>query len=200
MMTLRLGAAALIAAAAAMLSTAPAQAYPDAPNVSITIPDSVLYGGTTFDYRATADVECDWTVTYAEAVNGPATQTGSGTTISGTYDTKVVKDTFKSPVSATCTYDDGVPPVSAKIVTSNEVTPAFWTGEDGDVVTAATQRATASATVTLLPRSTSSDTAKDNGVLPDTGGSSLWILVVGVGLLLVGAGLTVATRRRRSAR
>ncbi|MET1061697.1 MAG: LPXTG cell wall anchor domain-containing protein, partial [Aeromicrobium sp.] len=161
-------AAALVAGAATLLSSGAAQAYPDSPNVVITIPDSVIYGGDTFDYAASADVECDWTVTYEQSV-GAKTQTGSGDAISGTFDTKVVSKTYKSPVTALCKYDDDA------------------------------QEASASAVVTLLPRGAAVPAA-DNGALPDTGGSNLWILVVGGGLLLVGGGLTYVARRRISAR
>jgi LPXTG-motif cell wall-anchored protein len=198
MITLRLAAAALVAGAATLLSSSAAQAYPDSPNVVITIPDSVIYGGDTFDYTASADVECDWTVTYEQSV-GAKTQTGSGDAISGTFHTKVVSKTYKSPVTALCKYDDDVPAVSAEIVTSNQVSPAFFSTGSGDVLQAAAQEASASAVVTLLPRGAAVPAA-DNGALPDTGGSNLWILVAGGGLLLVGGGLTYVARRRISAR
>src|SRR4051794_18232355 len=48
MIKLRLVAAAAIAAVATLMSSGAAQAYPDIPNVTLTIPDSVLYGGDTF--------------------------------------------------------------------------------------------------------------------------------------------------------
>jgi LPXTG-motif cell wall-anchored protein len=198
MITLRLAAAALVAGAATLLSSGAAQAYPDSPNVVITIPDSVLYGGDTFDYTAKADVDCDWTVTYAQSAGGK-TQTGSGASISGTFDTKVVTKTYKSPITALCKYDDGVPAVSAEIVTSNQVTPAFFSTATGDVLQAAAQEASASAVVTLLPRGAAA-APDNNGALPNTGGSSLWILIVGAGLVLVGGGLAYAARRRISAR
>ncbi|KAA1395186.1 LPXTG cell wall anchor domain-containing protein [Aeromicrobium ginsengisoli] len=198
MIKLRLVAAAAIAAAATLLSSGAAQAYPDIPNVTLTISDATIVGGNTFNYKASADVECEWTVTYSEAVNGSATQTGNGKSLSGSYDTKVVESTFKSPIKATCKYDDNVPAVSAKIQTSNEVSPAFFSTSDAaKVLPAAIQTADASATITLLPKKGVDDNNSGSD-LPDTGGSNLWILVLGGALVVAGGGVTYAARRRHT--
>jgi LPXTG-motif cell wall-anchored protein len=195
MIKVRLVAAAAIAAVATLMSSGAAQAYPDIPNVTLTIPDSVLVGGNTFTYKASADVDCQWTISYPEAVNGSATQTGNGKTLSGSYDTKVVSKTFKSPIKATCKYDDNVPAV-AKVVTSNDVTPAVYSPADSaQTLQAAIQSASASATVTLLPKGGDKN---DDGALPDTGGSNLWILVLGGALIVAGGGVTYVARRRHS--
>ncbi|WP_082582317.1 LPXTG cell wall anchor domain-containing protein [Aeromicrobium sp. Root236] len=198
MIKLRLVAAAAIAAAATLLSSGAAQAYPDIPNVTITVSDATLIGGKTFDYKASADVECDWTVTYAEAVNGSATQTGTGTSLTGTYDTKVVSKIFKSPIKALCKYDDNVPAVSAKVVTSNQVSPAFYSTSAAKTLPAAIQNASASATITLLPLGGVDN--GDDGALPNTGGSNAWILVLGAALVAAGGSITYVARRRHSAR
>jgi LPXTG-motif cell wall-anchored protein len=196
MIKLRLVAAAAIAAVATLMSSGAAQAYPDIPNVTLTIPDSVLVGGNTFSYKASADVPCQWTISYPEAVNGSATQTGNGTSLSGSYDTKVVSKTFKSPITATCKYNDNVPPISAKVVTSNDVTPAFYsTADSAQTLQTAIKNASASATVTLLPKGGDNN---DDGALPDTGGSNLWILVLGGALIVAGGGVTYVARRRHS--
>lgn len=184
----RLAAAASIAVGLTVLSAGTAQAYPDSPNVTIAIPSSVIVGGTSFTFSAKADVECDWTVDYAEgrAAGVPAKQSGSGTSISGSYETKKVAKTFKSPITVTCAYD------------ANEA------GSADSAAKSAT--ASASATVTLLPLGASSGGGSDsgnrddNGVLPDTGGSSFWILVVGGVLVVAGGGAVVASRRRHAAR
>ncbi|KQV75312.1 hypothetical protein ASC61_10035 [Aeromicrobium sp. Root344] len=166
--------------------------------MTLTISDATLVGGNTFDYKASADVECDWTVTYSEAVNGSANQTGSGTSLTGTYDTKVVSKVFKSPIKALCKYDDNVPPVSAKVVTSNQVSPAFYSANTATTLRAATQEASASATVTLLPKGGVDDNG--DGSLPNTGGSNAWILVLGAALVAAGGSITYVARRRHSAR
>ena len=56
--------------------------------------------------------------------------------------------------------------------------------------------ANASATVTLLPLGGDVTPAAASGVLPNAGGSNLWILVVGGALVLIGAGTFVLARRR----
>lgn len=207
MKNLRLAAAAAIALSVTLLSSGSAQAYPDSPNVTITISGATIIGGDTFDYTASADVDCEWTVTYDEAVNGSDTQTGSGDSLSGTFDTKVVTEVFRSDIVAECTYDDNVPAAKAKVVFENDVTPAFHSADDSSVLQAAQQNASASAVVTLLPRggdvdddnANNGDNGDDNGVLPDTGGASFWILVLGGVLVVAGAGALYASRRRHTA-
>lgn len=200
MIKLRLVAAAAIAAAATLLSSGAAQAYPDGPDITITIDDSILVGGNTFRFTADAgDVNCDWTITYSEgrAPGEDATRTGSGTSISGSFKTMVVTKTFKSTLTAVCRYDDGQTTGAAgKVETSNEVTPAFFsTADSAPTLQTAMQTANASAVVTLLPKGS----GEDDGALPDTGGSNLGILFLGGALILVGGGVTYAARRRHSA-
>ena len=180
MKKIRLVAAASIATAVTLLSAGAAQAYPDAPNVTITIHDNILYGGDKFSYTANADVDCDWTISYPRAAGQSPTQTGSGTSTSGSYDTPPVKEVERSNITATCEYDDGAP-ASAGVQAS------------------ALQTASASAVVTLLPRGGAGD-ADEDAALPDTGGSNLWLFAVGGALVLVGGGTLYAARRRHSAR
>lgn len=56
--------------------------------------------------------------------------------------------------------------------------------------------ANASATVTLLPLGGDVTPTAANGMLPNAGGSNLWILVVGGALVLIGGGAFVVARRR----
>lgn len=199
MKKIRLIAAVAIAGAFTLLSSGPAQAYPDTPVITITVPDSTLVGGETFTYTVDAGtVDCDWTITYDEgrADGESATQTGNGTSFSGSYKTKVVTKKFTSPIKAVCKYDD-TKVVSANVVTSNQVTPAFYSASSNNVVQAADAFANASAVITLLPRGGSGDDdGDDNGILPDTGGSSLYIVVIGAALVLAGGGAAYAARRR----
>lgn len=192
---------------------AAAQAYPDGPNITLTIPGGTLYGGETFTFTATSDVECEWTVTYADGE--PTTRTGSGLSITGTFVTRVVDATYSSPIVAVCTYMDQ--------------------GQSAQAV--------ASATVTLLPRGSSgdgdggdgdADTGSDgagdadsdgdgadggeidnrgdrgedrqagdrqgsdrNGLLPGTGGVGAWIILLGGVAVLCGAAMTAVARRAR---
>ncbi len=119
-----------------------------------------------------------------------------GTSLSGSYDTKVVSKTFKSPIKATASTT--TPQTSAKVVTSNDVTPAFYsTADSAQTLQAAIQSASASATITLLPKGGDKN---DDGALPDTGGSNLWILVLGGALIVAGGGVTYVARRRHTTR
>ena len=174
-MKFRLIAAAVIAGAATLLSSGAANAGYPVPPITITIDDNILVGGNTFHYTADAgDVECDWTITYDEgrAPGVDAVQTGSGTSISGSYKTKVVSKKFKSPITAECQYETG----------------------EGEVSASAVATASASATITLLPKGS----GDDGGALPDTGGSNLSLILLGGGLVLVGGGVTYMARRRQS--
>lgn len=181
MKKIRLVAAASIAVAITLLSSGAAHAYPDAPNVTITIPDDELFGGDVFSYTAHADVDCDWTISYAEAEGQSPTQTGGGDSLSGSYDTHPVSKTEPTTITATCKYDDGTPSSSA-------VSPS------------ALQTASASAIVTLLPRGGAGDgDGDDDGALPDTGGSNAWILVLGGALIVAGGSVTYVARRRHAA-
>ncbi len=191
MFKLRLFVAAAVAATATLLTAGSANAYPD-PTVTIDVNGAILVGGNTFSYKASASVDCIWTVTYADghAPGVSPTQTGSGKSISGTYKTKVVSKTFKSPITAECKYDDAVAPAVARVTGSTSVTPALYSASPSDSLQAAIQSASASATVTLLPTGGSGD--GDDGSLPDTGGSNLYWLIIGGVLVLAGAGVTYA--------
>lgn len=195
-MKIRLVAAATIAGVATLLSSGAAHAgYPE-PAITITIDDADIIGGTTFSYKAeSGSVDCIWTVTYDEgrAPGEPAVQTGTGTSISGTYKTKVVSKTFKSKVRVVCNYEDGQTASSAEATTA----PAFFsTSTEVSTVQSARQNAGASATVTLRPLG--SGDGDTGSALPDTGGSNLSLFLLAGGLVLVGGGVTYMARRRQS--
>ncbi len=173
---IRLATAAALAATFTLFMGGAAQAYPD-PTITISIPGNEIIGGDTFDFTASSgDVDCDWTVTY-----GGAQQTGSGTSISGTYDTPAVSKRTATTITAVCEYQTATS--SASAAATAEVSAA--------------DTASASATVYLLPRGGDTDGGSDdNGALPDTGGSNLWIVIVGAALLVVGAAALALSRRR----
>ncbi len=197
MLKLRLAVAAAIVAAATLMTAGAAQAYPD-PTITIDVNGKILVGGNTFTYKASASVDCIWTVTYADghAPGTSPTQTGAGKSISGKYDTKVVSKTFKSPITAECKYDDAVAPAVVRVTSTNTVTPAFYSSSPSTALQTALQTASASATITLLPTPGPDD--GDDSSLPDTGGSSLYWLIIGGALVAVGAGVAYAARRRHS--
>lgn len=182
---IRLAAAGVLAALMTFSFGAPAQAYPD-PTITIELSGDEFVGGLTFDFEVSSGATpCDWTVSYPEAVGGPADQTATGTTsISGTYDTKPVTTRTPTTITATCEYDPA------------DVPQPRGGGATAEVSAADT--ASASATVYLLPTATGdgdADGGDDNGGLPGTGGSSLWILIAGAALVVVGGGAVALSRR-----
>ncbi len=101
-------------------------------------------------------------------------------------------------ITATCTHEisrrKSAAPAASR---SNVVTPAFYSAQPSAVVQAAvTATCPVSANVTLLPKGVASTTTMT--ALPDTGGSNLWILVLGGALVVAGGGVTYAARRRHS--
>ncbi|MEJ7635976.1 LPXTG cell wall anchor domain-containing protein [Aeromicrobium sp.] len=192
MFKIRLAGAAVIALAMTLLSSGVAQAYPDC-GISLTLSRSTLVGGGTFQFTAdSGEVDCDWTVTY-----DGKTRTGDGQTFSGSFKTDVVDKKSTSKIRATCTFDNATAGALASTSTSADVTPAFYSAGAGESVQTATQVCKVSANVTLLPRGTS-PAAADDGLLPNTGGSNLWILMLGGALVLGGAGATYAARHRHN--
>jgi LPXTG-motif cell wall-anchored protein len=190
MIKVRLVAAAFIACAITLLSSG-AQAYPDC-GIALKLNDSTLVGGKTFSFTADAgSVDCDWTVVYRGK-----TKTGSGTSISGSYSTPVVSKKTTSKITASCEHviTDSAAPAAP---TSDTATPAFFSTGSSKVVPAAqTAICPVSAVVTLLPKGGVDN--NDDGALPDTGGSNLWILVLGGALIVAGGGVTYVARRRHS--
>lgn len=189
MFKLRLAAAAAIACGVTLLSSGVAQAYP-ACGVTLTLNHSTVVGGKSFTFTADAgDTECDWVVTYRGK-----TKTGSGTSISGSFSTPDVSKTTTSKIVAECTHEL-VEDSSASSSASADVTPAFYAAGTATAVQAAERTCPISATVTLLADGVANE---DDGALPDTGGSNLWLLAVGGALVVGGAGVTYAARRRNS--
>jgi LPXTG-motif cell wall-anchored protein len=196
MVKFRLVAAALIAGVVTLLSTGVAQAalYPDC-GITLTLNNSTVVGGEKFSFTASAPsgVDCAWTVTYAGK-----TKTGNGSSISGSFSTEEVSKKTTTTITAKCTHELTNSSALSDSTTSADVTPAFYsTGSTATLQTAATRTCPVSAHVTLLPQGTSPE---DDGVLPNTGGSNFWLLVLGGVLVIGGAGITYASRRRHTSR
>ena len=173
MLKFRLAAAAAIACAITLLSSGAAQAYPDC-GIALSVDNATLVGGETFTFTADApEIDCDWTAKYAGE-----TKTGNGTSISGSFSTEAVDKRTTTRIYSACEH---------AVVSSGSSAEA-----------AKTQTCSVSANVTLLPQGDNS--VLPDGVLPDTGGSNLWILVLGGALVVGGAGLTYVARRRNTSR
>jgi len=189
MFKLRLVAAAVIACGITLLSSGVAQAYP-ACGVSLSLNNSTVVGGKSFTFKADAgETDCAWTVTYRGK-----TKTGSGTSITGSFSTPDVDKTTSSKIVAKCTHE-ATESSAATASASSDVTPAFYSTGTATALQAVDVTCPISATVTLL-----ADGVGDEGdsALPDTGGSKLWLLALGGALVVGGAGVTYAARRRSS--
>lgn len=102
MKTLRLAAAAAIAGAVTLLSSGVAQAYPDC-EVTIDVSAATLVGGKTFEFVADAGAsDGTFVVSYPRAA-GTTTRTDSGSSISGSFKTKVVTKKSSSPITVSFT-------------------------------------------------------------------------------------------------
>ena len=183
----RLAVVGILAALFTVLGAGAAQAYPDP---TVTINGARLVGGNTFEFSAqSSGVDCAWSVEYLGE-----TKTGSGTSLSGSFGTPPVDEITDTTITATCLYEvSGTANPASATVTSDvaQASPAAFA--------AAQASASDSATVTLLPLGgdvTPAASGDSGGILPSTGGSSLWILVVGGALVLIGGGAFVVARRR----
>lgn len=156
-----------------VLSAAPADAYPDAAQ-NLTVDRQVLPGGEQFTATATSNVLCDdWTLSW----NGD-TRTRTAQDFVTTYTAPKVDEITKIPLHGTCEYTVPVAQRSARTA----------------------ERATWERTImiTVLPEGQAAPPNDDDGLLPDTGGPTLWLLLAGAGL--AGAGWVVirSTKRARA--
>lgn len=171
---------------------------------TIDVGGGVYYGGDDVPFTVdSGGVNCDWVVTLQ--ING-FQATGSGATLSGILESPVVSAQTDTTVTATCEYDEStLCPVAAPLGGDLAVVPAVYKPGAGTTIDAAFT-APASAVVTLLPRAAAdadgddgAADGDDNGLLPGTGGASLWLLVVGAALLVAGVGVVYVVRRRDNA-
>jgi LPXTG-motif cell wall-anchored protein len=182
MKTVRLAlATAVVAAAALFAATSPAQAAYSA-IIELTVSPNPLVGGGNITATATTQptTDCDEiSITYEGE-----TVTGTGSTLTHVFDTKVVDKVTETLATATCIYDDDQFKTAA----------AGGALKLGSVLVADTQETHDSVIVTLLPKS--GEKPDDGGILPNTGGERLAWLVIGGLLVLVGGGVVIASRRR----
>lgn len=205
MKKLRLALAVAVVAFFTVIAPSPAQAYP---TLSVTVTESTVVGGNEITITAVVvpAVDCEeWTLTFLGD-----TRTGSGPSITETFDTPEVDDVEEHEAEATCTWDDPHPGPGP----DDENAASFGGGGAGtlgaSISTSLAQvlvTATGTGTQTLLPVGDDNDDDDDDGngggdngdgggILPNTGGERLAWLVIGGMLVLVGAGVVVASRRR----
>lgn len=137
------------------------------PGITISIPSTVIVGGDDLTVTVTSPTSCRWTLTFLDQV-----AKGTGKTFTHTFTTPVVQQRTEVPLNVTCDYD---------------------------AVGGGTTSATASrtSTIVLLPRDAAipASTGALGGILPATGGPTLWLLVAGGVLVLAGGALTVVRKR-----
>jgi LPXTG-motif cell wall-anchored protein len=192
---------ALVAFAAALLGifAAPAANATYAPPVFSAEVPTGIQPGDEITVVFHSNVSCQqWTFQTFQGQNAPA---GSGTDYPVTL-TAPGDGTYT--LTAFCTWDPAASaPISAPISDPSAVTPAVFTSSSSsDTLLAAPQTDPVTAQI-VVGDSTAGDNAADdegdeNGALPDTGGSNLSLLAIGAGLVVVGAGVTVAARRRKN--
>lgn len=168
--------------------------YPDATDVQITLTlnASTLIGGANLTIKAVAksggkNIPGRLTV---EAFG--KTHTDNDNSLKITVKTPVVTQREVRKVTATFVPTDNAD--ASASTQGNTVTAYYSTASASAVVPAAYRTAHASRNVTLLPRGSGDITP--NSLLPNTGGASLWYLIVGALLLASGAALVTAVRRR----
>jgi len=190
MKKLRLALAAAVVAFLTVIAPTPAQAYP---GVTVTVSTATVIGGDDITITATVDpkINCDWDLTFLGEEVG-----GSGTSVQHVFDTPEVNEETKVDAIATCTFDDGTSALGGG-----------GTGSLGASLVTVEQSVSGVGTQTLLPLGGGGDDdddgssgggGDDGGLLPNTGGERLAWLVIGGLLVLVGAGVVVASRRRDS--
>ena len=186
----------IFAAPAANAAYAPPPFSGDAPT-----PGTVEPGGqftVTFD---AGSVNCAWKLSEFQGQSAPD---GSGSTYSVTLTAPEDEGTYT--VTANCTWDpEDTPNVSGPADSpTTTVVPAVYSASSvasSDSLLAVPQTDPYSIQVVVGDVASGDDTSGDasGGALPDTGGSSLTILAAGAGLVVVGAGATIAARRRKTA-
>jgi LPXTG-motif cell wall-anchored protein len=194
---------ALVAFAAALLGIFAAPAANAAyapPPFSADVPSGVGPGEEftiTFD---SGSVNCSWSLTPFHGQTAPG---GSGTTYTVTLTAPDSDGTYS--ITANCTWDpDNVNPTVAPASSSNTVTPAVYSktaAVSSDTLLAVPQ--TDSYRVQIVVGNGGDDGDDDSdgesGSLPNTGGSNFTLLAAGAGLVVAGAGVTFAARRRKTA-
>jgi LPXTG-motif cell wall-anchored protein len=202
MKKLRLALAVAVVAFFTVIAPSPAQTYPA---LSVTVTESTVVGGNEITITAVVvpAVDCEsWELTFMGD-----TRTGSGPSITETFDTPEVDEVEEHDAVATCTWDDPHPGPGPDDNAAG-VAGGGGAGTLGAVLgTSLAQvlvQATGTGTQTLLPLDDDDDDdgngggddGDGGGILPNTGGERLAWLVIGGMLVLVGAGVVVASRRR----
>lgn len=140
----------------------------------------VVASGSDVTIGSSANAECDWSIEW----NG-TTRTGSGMSFSATYTAPVVSRSTVIDAHVTCTYEDTACTPTGNARMAANARTATWAETIPVRVNPAAQGG-----------GTSTATAGDSGVLPNTGGPSLFLLLGALLLLAAGGGAVYASRRQ----
>ncbi|MCX6396916.1 MAG: hypothetical protein NTV23_10560 [Propionibacteriales bacterium] len=157
------------AVVAVLVGSNPAQAYPNV-QASLSAPEQVLASGQQFTVVASSSAECAWDLSW-----DGAHREVRGTQFQTTFVAPTVTRATELALSGVCRYAD--PSGTGTSADSSSVTP-------DDLV------------FTVRPAGTATTAGTAAASLAGTGGPDRLVLVGGVGLLLAGAVVAVAARRR----
>lgn len=167
---LRVALAAAVVAVLAVAVPSPVQAYPGS---TCTVSDVTVVGGEDATVTASVDppIDSEFELTYQGQVH-----TDSGvTSTTATFDTPEVDETTETTVFATVSEGGDTTPCTGTIT----LTPVGGDDDDDD-------------------GNGGGDDGDGGGILPNTGGERLAWLIIGILLVLVGGGVTMASRRRHT--
>ena len=151
---------------------------------------TVVEPGAPFSVSFSSNVECAWSARF----NGDSAPGSVGFDYTATFDAPTDPGTYEGTV--VCRYS-----------TSGPFRPIAYSA-DATLADARDQVTTQTFTVVVDGDAASDDDADagddsaasaDNGALADTGGSNWELLALGAGLVVIGGGVAVAARRRKSA-
>lgn len=200
---------AAIAAGLAIMSPASAAEYPEptAVTIDLDLSASTLIVGADLGItaNATAGEETPEGTLEVEAFGETYSDDQSTLEVQVTVETPVVTQREVHTIVATFTPD----PDSASGRAQSRVVTAVYRIGPSNIAAAAFAPASESEDVTLLPRTDDDDDDDDNGdgngngdsdnggLLPDTGGTTFWLIVLAATLLAAGASVLEVQRRRR---
>jgi hypothetical protein len=197
--------AVLALAASMVIGSASASAalvsYIDA-QIEVHVNPTTLIGGNSFDGYATANVDCNWTVTFRGE-----SQTDFGDRIDFTFDTPVVDEEIERDLDVTCIYNDEQ--LLGSAMEPDAVTNASYVIDAAPATLHAADRELGrTVVITILPlgsdddddddddSDSSSSSASSNSDLPNAGGVDAGWVYGGVALVLAGSAAIFLVRRR----
>ncbi len=190
-------AATALAALALVAPISPAAAYPD-PVCTVSVSSTQVRAGEPFTVTVTSDIPADLTATY-RGVTRSASQTLQ---LVAQFVAPQTDRDLQTTVTTTC---NGQPGSTAGVTVIGsgggggddaDADGGADSDADGGVNADADGGVNADAGNTDAAADADADAGDANGILPGTGGTDFWLLVLGALLVIAGVGTVVARRRR----